>query len=304
MKKTILLAGGTGQIGVALQSKLVQEGHNVRILTRRPKKENSNEFYWNPKKQEIDSDCLKGVQVIINLCGANVGEKRWTKSRKIELLNSRIQPTEFLYSLVKKVPNLESYITASGITCYGYQNTMIAYNEDNPYGTDFLSELVENWEKSADLFEDYCPVIKMRTAVVFEKNKGAFPKIAKPIEMGIGSPLGSGDQMISWVHIDDIVNAYLFFVNQPTAGAYNIVGGNETNKVFLQTLATYLKKGFWIPKVPKFIIRILFGQMADLVLEGVKVSNQKITDLGFVFEYTQLDKLFDKIYKDKIDKII
>ncbi len=298
MKKTILIAGGTGQIGVALHSKLIEEGHIVRILTRRPKKENVNEFYWNPVKQEIDTDCLKDVNVIINLCGANVGEKRWTKTRKIELLKSRIQPTNFLFTLVKKMPKLESYISASGITCYGFQNTMIAYNEEDPYGPDFLSELVEEWEKSANQFEAFCPVIKMRTAVVFENNKGAFPKIAKPVEMGIGSPLGSGDQMISWVHIDDIVNAYLFFVNQPIAGAYNIVGGNETNKVFLQTLATYLKKGFWMPKVPKFIIRLLFGQMADLVLEGVKVSNQKIIDVGFEFEYTQLDKLFDKLYQN------
>lgn len=295
MGKTILIAGGTGQIGRALEQKFIDNGHKVRILTRRPK--NDNEFYWNPVKQEIDTESIRNVNVIINLCGANIGDKRWTKTRKIELEKSRTQPTDFLFSMVKKFSKLEAYITASGANCYGNLNTMIAYNENDPYGTDFLSEIVEKWEKSADQFESFCPVIKMRTSIVLEKNKGAFPRIAKPIEMGFGSPLGSGEQMISWVHIDDLVNSYLFFVENPIKGTYNIVGGNETNKVFLQTLATFLKKGFWLPRIPKFLLTLILGQRAELILEGVKISNQKISELGFEFKYTQLYKTFEDLYK-------
>ncbi len=295
MGKTILIAGGTGQIGRALEQKFIDNGHKVRILTRRPK--NDNEFYWNPVKQEIDTESIRNVNVIINLCGANIGDKRWTKTRKIELEKSRTQPTDFLFSMVKKFSKLEAYITASGANCYGNLNTMIAYNENDPYGTDFLSEIVEKWEKSADQFESFCPVIKMRTSIVLEKNKGAFPRIARPIEMGFGSPLGSGEQMISWVHIDDLVNSYLFFVENPIKGTYNIVGGNETNKVFLQTLATFLKKGFWLPRIPKFLLTLILGQRAELILEGVKISNQKISELGFEFKYTQLYKTFEDLYK-------
>ncbi len=297
MGKTIIIAGGTGQIGQALEQKLKAKGHEVRILTRRPK--NDNEFYWNPVKKEIDTESISNVNIIINLCGANIGDKRWTKTRKIELEKSRTQPADFLFSIVKKFSKLEAYITASGANCYGHLNTMIAYNEKDPYGSDFLSEIVEKWEKSADQFNGFCPVIKMRTSIVLEKNKGAFPKIAKPIEMGFGSPLGNGEQMISWVHIEDLINSFLFFIENPIHGTYNIVGGNETNKVFLQTLATFLNKGFWLPRVPKFLLKLILGERAELVLEGVKISNQKMNDLGFKFKYTNLHRTFEDLYQKK-----
>ena len=138
------------------------------------------------------------------------------------------------------------------------------------------SQIVQKWEEAADLFLEKYIVTKMRTAVVLDKNEGAFQKIAQPIKMGIGSPLGSGEQYISWVHINDLVDSYLFAIENKLDGTYNIVGGNDSNKTFGKTLAKKLKKGFWFPKVPAFVLSLILGKMSVLVLKGVQVSNKKI----------------------------
>ena len=135
----------------------------------------------------------------------------------------------------------------------------------------------------------------MRTAVVLDSKEGAFQKIAQPIKMGIGSPLGSGEQYISWVHINDLVASYLFAIENKIEGVYNIVGGNDSNTTFGKTLAKKLKKGFWFPKVPAKVLKIILGKMSVLVLKGVQVSNKKITEKGFRFKYDSLEKVFEEL---------
>lgn len=295
--KTILIAGGTGFIGRRIQKLLEKSNYKVSILSRSPKSD--NEFYWNPSKGEIDKKSLENVSTIINLCGAGIGDKRWTNSRKEELYHSRIEPTKFLFSLLEDLPDLESYISASGITCYGFGNTNKTYSENDSFGSDYLSQLVESWENVADLFKSRCRVVKMRTAVVLDENEGALSKIAKPIQYGVGSALGDGKQIISWVHIDDLTNALLFAIQNPIEGAFNIVGGNHSNQDFSKSLANVLNKPFFFPKIPAFILNILLGEMAMIVLKGVKVSNQKLLDAGFEFKFSELDATFNAIYSKK-----
>ncbi len=292
--KTILIAGGTGFIGRRIQKLLEKSDYKVSILSRTPKA--PNEFYWNPSKGEIDNKALENVTSIINLCGAGIGDKRWTAKRKDELYQSRIEPANFLASLIKDLPLLESYISASGITCYGFEDDQKIYSESDPFGSDYLSQLVKSWENASDLFQKRCRVVKMRTAVVLDKEKGALVKIAKPIQFGIGSALGNGKQMMSWVHIDDLIHAFLFAVEQPIQGSFNIVGGNHSNEIFSKTLANVLHKPFFFPKIPAFILKLMFGEMAVIVLKGMHASNQKIKDVGFKLKYTDLEMTFKEIY--------
>ena len=291
--ETVLIAGGTGHLGRNIEKELILKGYKVLILTRNPAKE--NHIFWNPAENKIDTEKLSEVEIIINLAGENIGEKKWSNERIKALFLSRINPAVILYENRTSFPRLKQYISASGISCYGYSSLTKIYEENDVYGTDTLSQIVEKWEEAADLFLDKYIVTKMRTAVVLDSKDGAFQKIAQPIKMGIGSPLGSGEQYISWVHINDLVASYLFAIENEIEGTYNVVGGNDSNKTFGKTLAKKLKKGFWFPKVHAFVLKFILGKMSVLVLKGVKVSNKKITEKGFQFKYDSLEKAFEEM---------
>ncbi|MDB0011440.1 TIGR01777 family oxidoreductase [Crocinitomicaceae bacterium] len=291
--KTVLIAGGTGHLGRNIEKELILKGYKVLILTRNPTKE--NHVFWNPAESKIDTEKLSEIEIIINLAGENIGAKKWSNDRIKALFLSRINPAVILYENRTSFPKLKQYISASGVNCYGYDSLTKIYEETDVYGKDTLSQIVEKWEEAADLFLDKYIVTKMRTAVVLDSKDGAFQKIAQPIKMGIGSPLGSGEQYISWVYIDDLVASYLFAIENEIEGVYNIVGGNDSNKTFGKTLAEKLKKGFWFPKVPAFVLKFILGKMSILVLKGVQISNKKITEKGFKFKFDSLDKVFEEL---------
>lgn len=291
--KVVLIAGGTGFIGRQLQNLLENEGFSVRILSRNP--QHKNEFFWNPTASEIDHKALLNVQFIINLCGANIGEKRWTTQRKQELYISRIQPTQFLASLITEMPQLEAYITSSGITCYGFDEKSELYSETDPFGDDYLSQLVKSWEEAADLFSPLCRVVKLRTAVVLDSKKGAFPTISLPIRYGVGSALGSGKQILSWIHTNDLIHIFLHAINHPLNGSYNAVAGNESNYQFSKTVAKVMHKPFFFPAVPSFLLKAILGERADIVLKGVATSNKKIIKSGFEFEFQTLESALKNV---------
>jgi uncharacterized protein (TIGR01777 family) len=296
--KTILIAGGTGFIGRKIQSLLEEKGYLINILTRNPKLK--NEFRWDLEQKQIDTKAFENVVSIINLCGANIGEKRWSTKRKKELLDSRVETTKFLYSQINNIPHLESYISASGITCYGFEDDTKTYTEEDPFGSDYLSQLVKDWENAADLFKTHCRVVKMRTAVVLDKVQGALPKISLPIRLGIGSPIGTGKQSTSWIHISDLINSYLYAIENPLKGAFNIVGGNESNKEFSEKLAKTLDKPFWFPNVPAFVLKLLLGEMSIILLKGNTASNQKIIESGFKFQFLKIEDAFEDLYKKEL----
>lgn len=292
---TILLAGGTGLIGQRLVQLLNSLGHKVNILTR-SSYQKENHYYWSPKTKEIDKKALKNVDIIINLVGAGIADKRWSDKRKEVLINSRIDTTNFLYEVSEKLPDLKQYISASGINCYGYENYNKKYKESDSFGDDFLSEVVEKWENAANQFQNKCKVAKVRTSVVLTKEGGALPKIAKTVKNYIGAPIGSGKQWMPWISMADIIRIYAHIVEHKLDGSYNALTGSATNKEFTKKLATALNKPLWLPNVPSFVLKLAMGEMASVVLDGLQADNSKILSTGFEFKDQSLEKFLEKEY--------
>lgn len=293
--KSILIAGGTGAIGRALTAYLTSKGNSVKILSRNPKRE--NEVRWSPAEGIIDTDRLRDVQVIVNLSGAGIDEKRWTKSRKQELFDSRILSTKVLVEHAAAFPLLEHYISASGITAYGFDDGETEHPESDAFGTDFISTLVQAWENAADLFEAHVPVTKLRIAVVLNDRSGALPKLAAPIKWGLGAPIGSGRQQVPWVHITDLIRQVEWVMDRKLTGVYNTNAGNVSNAQLTKAVARALHKRLWMPNVPSFAIKLLFGQVSEILLSGAKASNATMRTTGFEHTYTDINSAVDDLLK-------
>lgn len=298
VKRIVLIAGGSGLIGQEVQKELNKCGHEVRILTRK-KDQKAPYFHWDPKKKEIDRAAIKGVQVIINLAGAGITDKKWTDKRKEIIFNSRMKPTQFLHEVSQNIPSLAQYISASGITCYGYEDPIKIYKETDEFGTDFLSTVVKRWEEVADLFSPQQKVVKIRTGVVLTEKGGALPKISATIKNHVGAPLGSGEQKMPWITLKDIARVYVHAVNNQLDGAYNASCKNTSNAKLTKEVAKKLNKTLWLPKVPSFALKLALGEMASIVLEGVRIDNSKILQSGFEFEHKTLDEALAYIYDQK-----
>jgi uncharacterized protein len=295
-KKTILIAGGTGLIGRQLYAQLQSRGHNVRVLSRKGNPAQGR-FEWDPYQKKIDSAALKGVNAIINLVGEGIADKRWSESRKKALIDSRVIPTQFLAELAPQIPTLTHYITASGINCYGYDAYDRLHPESDPFGSDFLSQVVKRWEEAADTFPASVKVTKLRTSVVLDPNGGALATIAKTVKNYVGAPLGSGKQWLPWISMDDMVNMYVYVVEHEIEGVYNALAGSVTNTAFTKSLAKSLKKPLWLPNVPAFAMKLMLGEMSSVVLEGLQADNSAIIARGFTFHHPTLELALDSIYQ-------
>jgi uncharacterized protein (TIGR01777 family) len=284
--KNILIAGGTGLVGKKLVQKLKNEGHSVAVLSRNPR--SSGAFFWDPAHGKVDKKCLQQTTVLINLSGAGIADNRWTTSRKRELAESRIGTNHFLLELLEEMPNLTHFICASGINAYGFDSPEKTYVESDEFGSDYLSGLVKDWENSADLFAPFCKVAKVRTAVVLSETGGALGKMTPLFKRGFGSVIGSGDQSMPWIHVDDLVRMFAHIVTEELSGSYHAVSESCSNRIFSHTLADVLNKRIFLPAVPSFLLQIVLGEMAIILLKGVKASNQKIISTGFVFQYKSL----------------
>lgn len=301
MKEIILITGAGGMIAREL-SKRLEKDYTVRFLTR--KKQHSNEFEWDVRKGTIDEAALENVSHVIHLAGANISEKRWTTERKEELISSRVDSAQLiLKTLREKKIKLKSFITASGINYYGTKTTDTIFTEKDAPGNDFLSEVVVLWERAADDFKEENlaeRVVKIRTAVVLSEKDGALKKMIPTIKMGIGSPLGSGKQFMPWVHIKDICSIYEFALkNSNLDGAYNATAPEHiTNEDLTKNIAKILRKPLFMPNVPGFVLKLIFGELADALLEGSRASSQKIQDAGFQFEFPRLEMALEDLLKN------
>ncbi|MBP2615359.1 TIGR01777 family oxidoreductase [Chryseobacterium jejuense] len=300
MKEVVLITGANGLIAKELAKKIGNE-FEVRFLTR--KKRQANEYEWDLKKGTIDESALENVSHIIHLAGANISEKRWTAERKKELIASRVDSATLLRNtLRKKEIKLKSFISASGINFYGTLTTEKIYSENDPPGHDFLSEVVVLWERAADHFKEQNlaeRIVKIRTAVVLSEKEGALKKMLPPIQYGIGSALGSGKQYMPWIHIEDICSIYeLALKNTHFHGAYNAVSPQHiTNSDLTKKIAEVLKKPLFMPNVPAFVLKMLFGELANAILEGSRASSQKIQNAGFQFKFPDLHQSLNNLLK-------
>tara|TARA_B100001059_G_scaffold234825_1_gene278437 strand:- start:2893 stop:3783 length:891 start_codon:yes stop_codon:yes gene_type:complete len=293
---TFLISGGRGLVGKSLGNMLKRQGHTVYKLSRRPKKK--GHIYWNPEKQSIEEKHLHKIEVIINLAGANIGEQKWSNRRKLELINSRVNSIQLLKKTAASMPNLNYFISASGINCYGY-NTQIEKDESAEYGDDFLSELVKEWEIASNSFKEICPVAILRIALVVDKKGGALKKIMKPIKFGLGSPLGSGQQYLPWIHIKDLCRMFIHCIEHNKEGTFNAANGYISNQEFMKTISKKMKKPFFFPAIPKKILSLFLGEMSTMLTESLKVSNQKIKQNGFNFLFPDFDSAMNDIVKNE-----
>ncbi len=300
MSKKILITGASGLIGSRLTELLLKKGYQVSHLSRGRKSGQVPSFVWDVDKGEMEKPALEGVDAIIHLAGAGVADTRWSKSRKEEILTSRIESSRLLYKKLSTVNHsVKTVVSASAIGYYGFESDEV-FIEDSKPGTDFLANVTKQWEEEVDKLASLAiRVVKLRIGIVLSERGGALTEMIKPIKLGVGSPLGTGKQQLSWIHLDDLCEMFIHAVETNSLnGAYNAVSDLWiTNAELTKAIAQVLKKPLWLPNVPGFVLKIILGEMADIVLNGSKVSADKIKKTGFVFNYIRLDETLKKLLR-------
>jgi uncharacterized protein (TIGR01777 family) len=293
MNHKILITGGTGLVGSRLTEMLLNKGFEVSHIGRTKKAGRVPSFVWDIKQKKFDAQALKGVNTVVHLAGAGVADKRWTTARKKEILGSRIESTKLLFETLKTTSNeVNTVVAASAIGYYGFGMGEETVEEDSKPGTDFLAQVTKQWEAQVDKIGTLgIRMVKLRIGIVLSEKGGALAEMAKPIKLGAGAALGSGKQYLSWIHLDDLCEMFIKAIAAENMnGAYNAVGtGWVTNQEMTKAIAHILKKPLLLPSVPGFVLKIILGEMADMVLNGSKVSSKKIQKTGFSFQYTSLD---------------
>lgn len=299
----ILITGATGLIGEKLIIFFIEKGVIVNYLTTDKKKikteSNCKGFYWNPAQGYLDINSLNGVETIINLAGASIS-KRWTSKYKEQILESRINALNTLYKALKSNEHsIKHIITASAIGIYKSDYQSLYSETDMVYSNTFLSTVVQKWEDSVSRFKLLSLIVtKVRIGVVLDKNAGALPQIVKPISNSMGAVLGSGKQYLSWIHIKDIVGIFDFLVTQKKEGIFNAVAPNPvTNEEITKVIASTINKPLFLPAVPTFVLKIILGEMAAIVLESQKVSSKKIESIGYKFQFSEIEPAIKDLLK-------
>lgn len=298
----ILITGGSGLIGHALTKYLVQKGYHVHWLTTQKSPKNVPDgvqtFYWNPAEGKIDDQCWNGVDALVHLAGATIA-KRWTPHYKTILLESRVVSANVLYASLKKVPQhqVKHILSASGTAIYPDDNKAVYTEDSQVQSNTFLGTLVQRWEAAVDQFSKLdLPVTKVRTGVVYAREGGALEPIVQPIRWGMGAIFGSGKQMQSWIHLHDIVQLYAWLLEQGHAGVFNGVAPYAvSNKAQTKMIAHLLKRPIWLPPVPRWVMKLILGDMHELLFNDKKILPQRAMDLGFTFTYPDAQKAFENL---------
>ena len=290
--ENVLITGGTGLVGTELTKLLKKENYNVRILTRTP--DDENEFKWDIKNDFIDPKALENLDYIIHLAGAGIADERWTAKRKQVIIDSRVETANLLFRKIKEGNiTLKRFISASGSNFYGAKTTQKIYEETDAAGNDFLGDVCIKWEAAANQFEKLnIPVSILRTGIVLSEKGGALEKMLTPVI----SPLGSGNQYMSWIHINDLCKAYLACLKGELNGVYNTVAPEfHDSTSFSKTLAKTVGKPYLPINVPAFALKLMFGDLSVILLEGSRLSSKKI-EKDFNFEFPKLKEALEDLF--------
>ncbi len=304
----ILITGGTGMIGKRLTEHLVAEGHEVVIFTRKlpdrkPVKNGIRYALWNIEQQTIDEATIRRANHIIHLAGAGVADKRWSEQRKQEIVDSRTQSSALIVKALSEIPNhVQSVISASAIGWYGPDTTESrknGFSEDAKPDNAFLGETCRLWEESIEPVTSLGKrLVKLRTGIVLSTQNGALVEFMKPLHMRVATVLGTGKQVVSWIHVDDLCRMYLFAIDHPTiSGAYNAVSPSPvTNQELIRILAKQMCGRWYITMyVPSLVLKIVLGEMSIEVLKSATVSCRKIEGERFIFLYPQLVNALEEL---------
>lgn len=299
----ILITGATGLVGKELVEQLLSEGHQINFLTTREEAKNSlpncTGFYWNIENGIIDATCINGVTKIIHLAGASVS-KRWTVSHKKEIIVSRVKSTELLYQILKENKHtITQFVCASAVGIYKHSFSNVYEENSKEYSESFLGKVVQEWELATTVFSKLnIKITKVRVGIVLAQNGGVLQQMKLPINYGLGASFSSGKQYVSWIHIQDLVKLISFLVEKNEDGVYNAVAPYPvTNSELTSSIAQQLKKPLFLPNIPKFVLKLMLGEMHQIVCESQKVSSQNIKKIGFKIQYKNIESALSNLLK-------
>jgi uncharacterized protein (TIGR01777 family) len=290
----VTVTGATGRIGRHLVAALKQRGDEVTALSRDPDKATEllgvEAFAWNIKEDAAPKEALRGRDAIVHLAGEDVGQ-RWSKDVKAEILDSRERGTRnIVHTIFDTKPRPKALICASASGFYGARGDELV-DESGAPGSDWLAEVVARWERQAETAKIGTRTVMVRTGIVLDADGGALAKMLPPFKAGIGGPVGSGKQYMPWIHLDDLVGIYLAAIDNPTfRGPINASAPDPvTNKAFAKALGRAIGRPAVAP-VPGFSIKLLYGEMSQIVLTGVRMVPGRAAELGYAFTHPDLDE--------------
>lgn len=296
----ILITGATGLVGSLLLKELLNSGKQVSVLNRKKTDiKGVNSFVWDIRNNRIDINCLENVDCIVHLAGASIGEKRWTKKQKENILSSRIDSTNLLFQLLQNTPHqVKHFISASAIGFYGNTGNL-ELDENMPPGDDFLAEVCQKWENTVSKIKSLdIATSVLRFGIILHKTQGSLPRMQTPIRLGLGVALGSGSQWVSWIHHKDLIEMLSFLIENPHLhNTYNATAPLPcTNKQLMQSIAKHTGRFIWPINAPKFALNLVLGEMSTLILNSNKANSSKIKQAGFEFKYSTIDNALKDIY--------
>ena len=284
LPQRIAITGASGLIGTALVGHLKSEGHTVQRFVRRPVVA-PDEIQWDPKTGYVDIEALRGVDAVIHLAGVGVGDKRWSKKYKAEILNSRLLGTTAIAKAVTEVKP-QAFISASAIGWYGESGNRAVVESDR-VGDDFLAAVCREWEAAADLAQGV-RTVKIRTGLVLDPTGGALGKMLPLFRLGLGGKLGNGKQWWSWITLHDVIRAISFLLEKKIEGPVNLTSPNPvTNQEFTSALARAMHRPALFP-APAIGLKIALGGFSSEILGSKKVMPQELTNAGFTWDYPHI----------------
>jgi len=296
----VLITGGSGLVGTRLTEILIERGFSVSHLTRKVEDKiiggkSVKTYLWDIKNGIIDKNALLEADYLVHLAGAGIADENWSDERKKEIIESRTKSINLIVHKLKSLPHrITAFVSASGIGYYGANTGNEHIIEQHPAGKDFVADCCIQWEAAADEIQVLgIRTVKLRTGIVLSEKGGALPRLTHPVRWGVGAALGTGKQWQSWIHLDDLCEMYIkSLVQQQMIGAYNAVAPNPvTNHDLTKISAQVLKRPFWMPNVPAFALKLVFGEMANIVLGGNYVLNQRITqETDFDYKFVEVRK--------------
>lgn len=296
----ILITGGTGLIGTMVTHKLLELGHEVKLLSRNPKPHPGVKMYsWDIKKGYIDPEALKGTDAILHMAGESIAGGRWTLERKKTIIDSRSESIRLIYKNLSQMEHeVRSCVSSGAIGYYGDRSDHWMKEEEDP-GTGFLSESCIEWEKAVQEGNSLgLRIAQIRVGMVLSRSGGALKPLETLTGYFLASPLGKGNQWMSWIHIEDMAEIFIEVLeNSHLSGIFNAVSPHPvTNQEFTHSLAKAMHKPIFLPPVPSWVLKMVLGEMAHVVLDSTRVSSKKTENTGFQFSYRNLDRALENLY--------